>query len=521
MTGDEIMAYPDDQGLYILDTDASDSGIGATLSQIQWCEKSQKDEERPIVYASKTLTKTQRRYCVTRKELLAIVTFVQQFRHYLLGRPFVIRTDHSALRVMSFKEPTDQMARWLEILSQFDFKIEHRPGRKHGDADALSRIPCPPDECSCYNGETILKSLPCGGCDQCVKKQWSVFIQESDDVVPLSAKQVERDPVSEDGGGVAPGSRSQASSEPSPSDGKMVTRVRRIRPSVSHLKCRVDSLLVTVALFFTVVCAEMNELVRSIVTMLIGCFAAFSRSIGRMWKSGSNGITAIMRLRKKREDCVLQAAPHGPGPPYLNGLKAGNHSSSLGGGSFKDPLQGKEPSACASSEDPGKPDLTGQEVHPLSQWAGALSASELAELQAKDPDLCVVRDWMLKSTERPERDVAAKESSAVRNLWLCWEQLAMKDGVLYKKWESPKKNLCSMKLVVPKSLHGTILEAAHDSKMAGHLGVNKTLSKIKTSFHWYKMRESVRLWVRNCVKCGARKCPAMMPDYDTRVSMNN
>lgn len=83
-----------------------------------------------------SLTKTQRRYCVTRRELLAVVVFVQHFKQYLLGRKFIIRTDHSALRwIMSFKEPENQMARWLEILSQYDFCVVHRQGIKHGNAD--------------------------------------------------------------------------------------------------------------------------------------------------------------------------------------------------------------------------------------------------------------------------------------------------------------------------------------------------------------------------------------------------
>ena len=108
LTGEEVMAYPADDGLFILDTDASNTGIGATLSQVQWCEKSQRDEERPIAYASQSMTKTQRRYCTTRRELLAVVRFVWKFRYYLLGRKFLIRTDHSSLRwIMSFKEPSD------------------------------------------------------------------------------------------------------------------------------------------------------------------------------------------------------------------------------------------------------------------------------------------------------------------------------------------------------------------------------------------------------------------------------
>lgn len=71
---------------------------------------------------------------------------------------------------MSFKEPRDQLARWLEILSQFNFEIQHRASLKHKNADALSRIPCDPDECACYDGISVLESLPCGGCEICRKK---------------------------------------------------------------------------------------------------------------------------------------------------------------------------------------------------------------------------------------------------------------------------------------------------------------------------------------------------------------
>ena len=192
LTRDELVAYPIDQGTYILDTDASNTAIGATLSQLQWSEKLGR-EDRPIAFASKSLAWTKRRYCVTRQELLAVVTFMQQFRHYLLGRQFIVRTDHSALCwVMTFKEPRDQMARWLEILSQFDFKIEHRDGRKHQNADALSRVPCDPHECDCYDEQSILQEVPCGGCSTCMKRheEWSEFM-DMDDVVPLSAKRVQ------------------------------------------------------------------------------------------------------------------------------------------------------------------------------------------------------------------------------------------------------------------------------------------------------------------------------------------
>jgi len=132
-----VLAMPRDGDPFVLDTDACDVSIGAVLSQVQ------DGHERVIAYASRTLSRPERNYCVTRKELLAVVFYAKMFRQYLLGRQFLIRTDHSALQwLRTTPEPIGQQARWCEILEEFDFQIIHRPGRNHGNADALSRRPC-------------------------------------------------------------------------------------------------------------------------------------------------------------------------------------------------------------------------------------------------------------------------------------------------------------------------------------------------------------------------------------------
>jgi len=98
-----ILAMPNDADPFLLDTDACDVSIGAILSQIQ------SGVERVIAYASRSLSKPERNYCVTRRELLAIVCYTETFRHYLLGRQFVIRTDHSALQwLRTTPEPIGQ-----------------------------------------------------------------------------------------------------------------------------------------------------------------------------------------------------------------------------------------------------------------------------------------------------------------------------------------------------------------------------------------------------------------------------
>jgi hypothetical protein len=139
LTTSPVLAFPDLSKPFILDTDASDTGIGAVLSQL-----SDDGTERVVAYASRTLSKPERRYCVTRRELLAVVYFTRHFRPYLLGRHFTLRTDHGSLTwLWNFREPEGQLARWLERLQEYDFRIVHRPGRKHGNADGLSRSPCP------------------------------------------------------------------------------------------------------------------------------------------------------------------------------------------------------------------------------------------------------------------------------------------------------------------------------------------------------------------------------------------
>src|SRR5664279_5345640 len=137
-----VLALPSYEGSFVLDADASDSAIGAVLWQKQG------DEERVIAYASRRLSQQEKNYCVTRRELLAVVNFMKYFRHYLLGRQFVVRTDHAALRwLRKIPEPIGQQARWLEMMEEFQFEIIHRPGRQHGNADAMSRKPCDKPRC--------------------------------------------------------------------------------------------------------------------------------------------------------------------------------------------------------------------------------------------------------------------------------------------------------------------------------------------------------------------------------------
>ena len=194
LTKPPVLALPKKVDPFILDTDASNVAIGAELCQVQ------DSKERVIAYGSFALTKEQRRYCTTRKELLAVVRFTRQFRHYLLGRPFEVRTDHASLVwLLNFKEPQGQLARWMEELSQYHLILRHRAGKKHTNADALSRIPEPQGSCLAYQPGIKLSDLPCNGCVYCerAERNWGSFSRSIDKVVPLVSPVLTQDKVSE------------------------------------------------------------------------------------------------------------------------------------------------------------------------------------------------------------------------------------------------------------------------------------------------------------------------------------
>ena len=99
-----------------------------------------------ITYCSRALRPSQRKYCTTKREMLAAVSMCIQFRSYLRGAKFTLHTDHKSLVWLHrLKDTEGMMARWLHTLQQFQFSIVHWVGRDHVNADGLSRAitsPC-------------------------------------------------------------------------------------------------------------------------------------------------------------------------------------------------------------------------------------------------------------------------------------------------------------------------------------------------------------------------------------------
>ncbi len=129
-----VLTNPDYDRPFILQTDASERGIGAVLSQ-----KMEEGVEHPIAYFSKKLLPRETRYSSVEKECLAIIASLQHFQPYLLGRTFSIQTDHRALTYIERMHNTNgRLMRWALSLQPFSYTVEYRPGSENGNADGLS-----------------------------------------------------------------------------------------------------------------------------------------------------------------------------------------------------------------------------------------------------------------------------------------------------------------------------------------------------------------------------------------------
>ncbi|GFX91466.1 retrovirus-related Pol polyprotein from transposon gypsy [Trichonephila clavipes] len=149
-----VLKFPDFKKPFELFTDASSIGVGAVLNQ----------EQRPVVFASRTLSAAERNYTVTEREreCLAVVWALNKFRIYLGSLPIKVITDHAALtHLTTGKNLSNRMIRWALKLAEFNIEWEHRPGTQNTIADILSRNPI----------ESIIRDLVLSSRDQLIEEQ--------------------------------------------------------------------------------------------------------------------------------------------------------------------------------------------------------------------------------------------------------------------------------------------------------------------------------------------------------------
>ena len=372
-----VLSHPRPHGEFILDTDASNYASGGVLSQVV------DGKEQVIAFASVALNPAQMNYCTTHRELLAVVTMTRRFRHYLLGRHFKLRTDHSSLRwLLNYKDVDGMLARWLVKLQEFDMEIEHRPGRLHGNADGLSR---------CHK----CKNPDCPGAYR-------------HDQVPDSSSDSELNP---------------------PDKPPALSETPKRKPSVRK--------------------------------------------------------TAVTRRARRHRvipkiipDSGLEEGIPSPGPTLKHQRPSVHHKVRVRANEL---------------------DL---QLEHLS-WLGGYTQRQIKDKQRADPALkpIILAMEEKRRPEHPRRFTFCEETQTLASRW---DQLRLCDGLLYRR--APlSNNRTVMQLVLPSALRTEVLHQLHDLRVVGHLGVQRTVSRVQQRFYWPGCSLDVARWCAACPQCASRK----------------
>ena len=399
-----VLGFPisDPESVFILDSDCSLMAMGAVLSQLQF------GEEKVIAYGSKTLNAAQKCYCNTYRELLALVHFTKYYKHFLLGRRFLARVDHGSLRwLLSFKDQTGILGRWIAQLAPYDMEIQHRMGRLHSNADGLSRRP-----------ESLKKCCERLDCPECPRGL--VDPDTESPVELLVTEPVEHSP--------APAEDPRNPSKPG--------KVEAGSKGTSSRSQNLDS-------------------------------EACTEKVTKAAESNTAGVNLKRSLNPQTAFPVAQADP-----------------------------ESVEETAGGSRNQSRKE----------SNWLQSWSQEELREMQNEDPEVSQVMEWRLVNA-KPSWAELQEFSPGVRALCAVWKCLVINEGLLCREWTprfAPGQTL--LQLVAPRKIRWEIMHHLHDHKGGGsHLGVKKTLEKVRSRFYWMNCKADINRWIKHCSPCAQVK----------------
>ena len=136
LSSSPVVILPDFGKQFVLNTDASSRGLGATLLQ-----RGDDGELHPVLYASRKLLDRETRYSTVERECLAVVWGIDKFSRYLIGRHFLIQTDHCPLTFLGRKKTSNgRLMRWALALQEYSFSVLPIKGTENHEADVLSRL---------------------------------------------------------------------------------------------------------------------------------------------------------------------------------------------------------------------------------------------------------------------------------------------------------------------------------------------------------------------------------------------
>ena len=138
----------------------------------------------------------------------------------------------------------------------------------------------------------------------------------------------------------------------------------------------------------------------------------------------------------------------------------------------------------------------------MNSW----SPEELAAFQQADVNVRLVAEWKAQQVSRPQGTVLNGHNTVVRGLCSVWDSLELRDGVLYRAW-APKHDKTQLQLqyVVPQALQEIIFAQLHSARTGGHMGIERTVGKVRSRFFWPGCKGDLKRWCEECMECARAK----------------
>ena len=141
-----------------------------------------------------------------------------------------------------------------------------------------------------------------------------------------------------------------------------------------------------------------------------------------------------------------------------------------------------------------------QEATWVQQW----SPKDICKEQLADERVAKTIIWKEKSTTCPKWTEDAREGPDAKSYWAQWDRMVLKDGILYRQWETEAGDSMSLQLVLPRGYREKVLNQLHISPTSGHLGVKKTIARVKERFYWNGYTQDTLRWCHLCDTCASR-----------------
>ncbi len=137
-----------------------------------------------------------------------------------------------------------------------------------------------------------------------------------------------------------------------------------------------------------------------------------------------------------------------------------------------------------------------------------ITCEKMMEAQLEDMSIKWMFETKKRDAQRPDWKTISSRSSAEKTYWRLWDQLAIKENVLSRRWESDDVRLVKWHTILPEKFRADLVKELHGGVATGHLGVKKTMAKVRARFYWCGMAADIRSIIRQCNVCAKRKSPA-------------